>query len=195
LRVYLPHGEGLVLYTLPQRIEELLSREDFNRRVAERLFPVAYEDADKEAEYRKLLGDDLRKSKLESLRAKVRRSVDQHDPLLSTTIGEAQAYAGTPAPVSRIRGGAYVTLATDDRNARGGSGTEKGEAEAGKNRSWWHAPSGLSARRGERFASRSLPRPRPLPTAPNPAAHPHSSPAAFHSPSRRSISPSRSSPW
>ena len=67
LRVYLPHGEGLVLYTLPQRIEELLSREDFNRRVAERLFPVAYEDAGKEAEYRKLLGDDLRKSKLESL--------------------------------------------------------------------------------------------------------------------------------
>ena len=67
LRVYLPHGEGLVLYTLPQRIEELLSREDFNRRVAARLFPVAYEDAGKEAEYRKLLGDDLRKSKLESL--------------------------------------------------------------------------------------------------------------------------------
>ncbi len=67
LRVYLPHGEGLVLYTLPQRIEDLLSRKDFNRRVAERLFPVAYEDAGKEAEYRKLLGDDLRKSKLESL--------------------------------------------------------------------------------------------------------------------------------
>ena len=67
LTLSLPHGEGLVLYTLPQRIEDLLSREDFNRRVAERLFPVAYEDADKEEEYRKLLGDDLRKSKLESL--------------------------------------------------------------------------------------------------------------------------------
>ena len=69
LKIYLPHAEGLVLCSLPQRIEDLLSQGDFNQRVADRLFPVAYEDADKEAEYRKLLGDDLKKRKLESVKA------------------------------------------------------------------------------------------------------------------------------
>ena len=67
LKVSLPHAEGLVLCSLPQRIEDLLSQDDFNRRIADRLFPVAYEDADKQAEYRKLLGDDLKKRKLESV--------------------------------------------------------------------------------------------------------------------------------
>lgn len=67
LLLSLPHAEGLVLCSLPQRIEALLSQEGFNRRVVERLFPIAYEDSSKEAEYRKLLGDDLRRSKRESM--------------------------------------------------------------------------------------------------------------------------------
>ena len=62
LLLSLPHAEGLVLCSMPQRIEALLSREGFNRRVVERLFPIAYEDSSREAEYRKLLGDDLRRS-------------------------------------------------------------------------------------------------------------------------------------
>ena len=67
LLLSLPHAEGLVLCSMPQRIEALLSREGFNRRVVERLFPIAYEDSSREAEYRKLLGDDLRRSKRESM--------------------------------------------------------------------------------------------------------------------------------
>ena len=67
LLLTLPHAEGLVLCSMPQRIEALLSREGFNRRVVERLFPIAYEDSSREAEYRKLLGDDLRRSKRESM--------------------------------------------------------------------------------------------------------------------------------
>lgn len=67
LLLSLPHAEGLVLCSLPQRIEALLSRKGFNRRVVDRLFPIAYEDSSREAEYRKLLGDDLRRSKRESM--------------------------------------------------------------------------------------------------------------------------------
>ena len=67
LLLSLPHAEGLVLCSMPQRIEALLSSEGFNRRVVERLFPIAYEDSSREAEYRKLLGDDLRRSKRESM--------------------------------------------------------------------------------------------------------------------------------
>ena len=67
LLLSLPHAEGLVLCSMPQRIEALLSSEGFNHRVVERLFPIAYEDSTREAEYRKLLGDDLRRSKRESM--------------------------------------------------------------------------------------------------------------------------------
>lgn len=62
-------SEAAILLSVPDRLEELLGRPDFRDRVVCRLFPVAYHDADKEAEYRRLLGDDLRASKLRTVEA------------------------------------------------------------------------------------------------------------------------------
>ena len=55
------------LHALPQRLRALLDNPDFNDRVVQRLFPVAYKDPQREAEYRQLLGDDLRQRKLEAI--------------------------------------------------------------------------------------------------------------------------------
>jgi hypothetical protein len=67
LSIRLPHAEGLVLCTLPDRLRDLLASEPFTQRVVDRLFPRTYEDPAEEAEYRKLLGDDLRRRKLQAL--------------------------------------------------------------------------------------------------------------------------------
>ncbi len=50
-------GERAVLRTLPQQLEELLGQDDPSLR---RLFPPAYEDdPERDAEYRRLMRDDL----------------------------------------------------------------------------------------------------------------------------------------
>ena len=58
-----------ILQELPGRLRQVLARSDFTDRVTRRLFPRAYQDKEKEAEYRKLLGDDLLEHKLESVKA------------------------------------------------------------------------------------------------------------------------------
>ena len=55
------------LHRLPRRLRSLLEDPNFSDRIVRRLFPIAYEDAEREAEYRNLLGDDFRQRKLESL--------------------------------------------------------------------------------------------------------------------------------
>ena len=67
LSIRLPHPEGLILWTLPQRLRDLLDNDEFNKRVVDRLFPRAYREDDEEEEYRKLLGDDLKDRKLASM--------------------------------------------------------------------------------------------------------------------------------
>lgn len=56
--------EALILRELPSRLRDLLGRKDATDRVTRRLFPAAYSDPDKDREYRRLLGDDLRQRKL-----------------------------------------------------------------------------------------------------------------------------------
>ena len=69
LTVTLPMGEAVMLKRLPARLRGLIEEPDFTSRAVGRLFPRAYADGEKEAEYRKLLGDDLRQRKLECIRA------------------------------------------------------------------------------------------------------------------------------
>lgn len=69
LVVALTEEEAVLLLTLPRRIRTLLDDPDFRRRSVARLFPKAYEDPQKDAEYQKLLGDDLRTRKLEAVDA------------------------------------------------------------------------------------------------------------------------------
>jgi hypothetical protein len=56
-----------LLKELPQRMRSALERPDFTDRVVRRLFPPAYRTQEKENEYRQLLGDDLKKRKLDSV--------------------------------------------------------------------------------------------------------------------------------
>jgi len=67
LSIRLPHAEGFILGTLPRRLRDLLENEAFHRRVVDRLFPRTYENEAEETEYRKLVGDDLRRRKLSSM--------------------------------------------------------------------------------------------------------------------------------
>ena len=71
LRIALNPDFAATLQELPERLRRVLARSDFTDRVTRRLFPRAYqeEEEEKEAEYRKLLGDDLLKHKLESVKA------------------------------------------------------------------------------------------------------------------------------
>jgi hypothetical protein len=71
LRIALNPDFASTLQELPERLRRVLVRSDFADRVTRRLFPRAYqeEEEEKEAEYRKLLGDDLLKHKLESVKA------------------------------------------------------------------------------------------------------------------------------
>ena len=65
----LPPEHAAALTTLPARLRRLVADPDFTERAVARLFPTAYEDPEKEAEYRRLLGDDLRRKKLEGVAA------------------------------------------------------------------------------------------------------------------------------
>ena len=67
LVVTMPEVEAMVLCSLPLRLREVLESPDFPQKTVARLFPSAYKDKAKEAEYRKLLGDDLRRRKLEGI--------------------------------------------------------------------------------------------------------------------------------
>jgi hypothetical protein len=69
LTVRLPLGEALILKELPARLETLLDDPDFTDRTVARLFPPAYADEKKEAEYRRLVGADIRQRKLDCVRA------------------------------------------------------------------------------------------------------------------------------
>jgi hypothetical protein len=61
--------EAMILRTLPARIRKLLEAPDFGDRVVQRLFPPAYRDPAKDAEYRDLLSKDLIARKLEGAAA------------------------------------------------------------------------------------------------------------------------------
>lgn len=61
--------EALVLQALPARLREVLDRRDFKDRIVQRLFPCAHRDPQREAEHRKLLGDELLQRKLDGIRA------------------------------------------------------------------------------------------------------------------------------
>jgi len=53
------------LETLPDRLRAFLKSPQSNERLAERLFPSAYQDPELDREYQRLLGDDLARRKLE----------------------------------------------------------------------------------------------------------------------------------
>jgi len=57
-----------VLRDLPLKLRAVLSRTDVRDKVVSRLFPKAHDDPKLDAEYRKLLGDELLQRKLESVR-------------------------------------------------------------------------------------------------------------------------------
>ena len=61
--------EAMILRTLPGQIRKLLEAPDFGDRVIQRLFPRAYRDPEKDAEYRELLSKDLIARKLEGAAA------------------------------------------------------------------------------------------------------------------------------
>ena len=67
LTVSLDRGTAEVLRELPQRLRAVLQRRDFSDRVVNRLFPKAYRSKSEETEYRRLLGQDLLKRKLEGV--------------------------------------------------------------------------------------------------------------------------------
>ena len=69
LTLTLPHVEALVLRELPARLRAVLERGEFRDRLAERLFPRAYREEGREAEYRKLVGDEIVARKLEGVKA------------------------------------------------------------------------------------------------------------------------------
>ena len=56
------------LQDLPRKLRNVLDRPDVSCRVTARLFPRAYKDAAEEAEYRRLLGDELLRRKRESIK-------------------------------------------------------------------------------------------------------------------------------
>jgi hypothetical protein len=69
LTITLDPAEGLFLRELPARLRQVLQHPDFQSRVFRRLFPPAYRDRAREAEYRELLGKDLLERKLEGIAA------------------------------------------------------------------------------------------------------------------------------
>jgi hypothetical protein len=67
IRISMSREAAEVLRDLPTRMRAVLERPDFASGPASRLFPKAYEDPEKEAEFQRLLGDDLRHRKLQSV--------------------------------------------------------------------------------------------------------------------------------
>jgi hypothetical protein len=64
----IPFAEAFVLRDLPARLRQLLQG-GFSERLARRLFPAAYRHERDQAEYQRLLGDDLRRRKLAGVEA------------------------------------------------------------------------------------------------------------------------------
>ncbi len=68
--VWFPPGGVADLEELPRELRAVLEKPDFSDAVVARLFPQAYrDDAEKEAEYQRLLRDDLLRRKLEGVEA------------------------------------------------------------------------------------------------------------------------------
>jgi len=67
--VSLPLEDAEVLRSLPGRLRRLLETPDSKDKVLQRLFPPAYLDAKKQAEYEALVGGALRGRKLECVKA------------------------------------------------------------------------------------------------------------------------------
>ena len=60
--------EGMMLLSMPHRLREVIENPDFDQRVARRLLPTAYrEDPEREAEFRELVGTEIRQRKLDHL--------------------------------------------------------------------------------------------------------------------------------
>ncbi len=66
-RVRMPIPALEFLRRLPGKLRAILENPDFGDSAVRRLFPVAYKDPQKEAEYRQLLAGDLARRKLEAL--------------------------------------------------------------------------------------------------------------------------------
>jgi hypothetical protein len=66
-RVRMPVPALEFLRRLPGRLRAILENPDFGDSAVRRLFPAAYRDPQKEAEYRQLLADDLARRKLEAV--------------------------------------------------------------------------------------------------------------------------------
>ena len=67
LVVTLAMPEASLLRSLPRRLKKLLESPDFADRIVQRLFPPAYSDPEKDAEHRRLLGNDLRAHKMRAV--------------------------------------------------------------------------------------------------------------------------------
>ncbi len=66
--VWFPAGEVTDLARLPGELRKVLESPDFSSQVIARLFPQAYrDDPEREAEYQRLLRDDLLRRKLEGV--------------------------------------------------------------------------------------------------------------------------------
>lgn len=67
LRVRLTGRERELLRSLPAQLRPALSGEHGDVEISRRLYPPAYDDADADAEFRRLIGDDLRDERLRAL--------------------------------------------------------------------------------------------------------------------------------
>lgn len=70
-----PHDASYLL-RLPARLERLLANPDFTERAIQRILPRGYLDEQQEAEYRELVGEELRQKKLDNI-TEFRRTISE----------------------------------------------------------------------------------------------------------------------
>jgi Domain of unknown function (DUF2017) len=75
IRLRLPRDERALLRSLPAQLRRLLAEAPEDPSL-ERLFPPAYDDAEDEAEYRRLMGDELLEGRRRALRV-IEETLDQ----------------------------------------------------------------------------------------------------------------------
>ena len=75
IRLRLPRDERALLRSLPGQLRRLLAEAPDDSSL-ERLFPPAYDDAEDEAEYRRLMGDELLEGRRRALRV-LEETLDQ----------------------------------------------------------------------------------------------------------------------
>jgi Domain of unknown function (DUF2017) len=75
IRLRLPRDERTLLRSLPAQLRRLLAEAPDDPSL-ERLFPPAYDDAEDEAEYRRLMGDELLEGRQRALRV-IEETLDQ----------------------------------------------------------------------------------------------------------------------